>query len=424
MAIPMNAEPGHLPLFRPAAIERAAVTGMTSPLPPTSGKISLAIIFGGCLSVILAGLVLNLPYTEWADARGQLVNSGGLGEIHAPKSGSIERFVVDAGASVKAGQVIAFLTPAEGVGDDRSMLDLSIRSFGDQARHLDAQRKLIEERIASLELVRRQSRINLRRQMNAMSASIGEERSIADGVASLTAAKEQIYARGFLSRIDLLQAKRDVGASRQRILSLEQARDSLERDGLMTDARTQQDISASYTELERTSQQRAELTSEIAKVKIAARVPIRAPTSGIIRDLQSRSREFVSSGQLLAVVSPKFERFDAVLFADARMASFVKPNDELRVELEPFPQEQFGWQVASVDQVDAVGVSETTGSSDRNEQRRLYRIRAHLLTSDMHAFGRKVRLKVGTPVTARLAIRRQSIFMWIIDPLRRLGRIE
>ena len=148
-----------------------------------------------------------------------------------------------------------------------------------------------------------------------------------------------------------------------------------------------------------------------------------APTDGIVTGLVVKPGSAAENGATLGYVVPDRARMEAVLLVPTRSAGFLQSGQEVRLEYEAFPYQQFGRQRATVASISRTVMPAGEQSGPLPVKEPSFRVSARLEQATVAAYGRRTPLQVGMLLKARIATRRQRLFDWLTEPLRSAGAL-
>src|SRR5262245_6640100 len=314
---------------------------------------------------VLAGIVLAATvfagvanYARKANVTGWLVPDQGLIRATAPAAGLMQAVLVSEGEVVERGQRLAEVALATETAAGNAG-EVQARALRQEAVALKARgAATIAKLEAEAELTR--TRLdNLRRELKEIEAQAALQQHRVQLAESQVAIIEPLAAKGMVSLRELeqrrsaaLASQQELAALRRQIVRIERelaegagrlAAIPIELDGARADA-----LSADATLQQRTSE--AEARSAIVVV---------APIGGRIAALPVAAGQPVTAGGTLAIVTPVDGKLEAELLAPSRAIGFIRPGQEVRLQLQAFPYQRFGTVAGTVRSVSSTVLGPT-----------------------------------------------------------------
>jgi multidrug resistance efflux pump len=150
-----------------------------------------------------------------------------------------------------------------------------------------------------------------------------------------------------------------------------------------------------------------------------------APEDGTVEALSVRVGEVVHAGQAIGKLIPAASPLHVVGFLAERDRAFVKPGDEVRLELDQLPHAEYGTLRGRISRIgdDLAAPSEIRDAL--GEQQKLdgasYRVEVQITDASV-AEAAQVKLRTGGLMDVRYTLRRQRLIALVFNPLRRFFR--
>lgn len=364
----------------------------------------------GLLSALALAVLIGVGLTafgsveETSRARGVLRAPFGVQPVVPLTTGTVREVLVESGAPVAAGQVIARLdaTPLRAeLQEAEQRLSLLTKQWEAQRATLHARHErsvaLTKARIALIEQRRgRQEQRIGRREDRAARLHAPE----LDGVVEGTAREETIEA-------------------------LDGARDELLR---LADEHASLELQLSLAESEYAAQIASgeQRVSEAQARRDAARVllqqtELRAPIAGKLESVRAAAGQVVQAGQWFARVVREQVPETILAFAQERDAAFLAPGASATIEIDQLPVSEFGLAKARVVRVgsDLAEPSDLAAALGEAAPKGAFvRVELKLDTGADHERVRPL-LRPGTLVTARIVLRDRRLLAIVFEPARR-----
>jgi multidrug resistance efflux pump len=338
-------------------------------------------------------------------ARGILRPSSGIRVVIAKLDGTVGQVEARSGQQVKAGDVL-----------------VRIEAPPVQAQWLEARRQV--------EAVRRHFKVTATLQ----------DRSHAEQIRRLAARMARLKEQGQSQRRSIamteLNLQRSLELERQGVLSpasVDEAREAL--------ARAERQLSQSGQALETASQEWATLeygrqdslwqrrqTIQSAEVRAEAlafmlgQTVLEAPEDGMVEAMLVKPGEVVRTGQALCKLIPQKVPLEVVAFLEEKDRAFVRPGDEVRLELDQLPYAEYGTVRARIERIsdDLASAFEIQEALGDNPFPGTPTFRVELRLTDTRAVAQAgIPLRSGMLMNARFTLRRQRLITLVLDPLRK-----
>jgi membrane fusion protein len=405
-------------LFRAEALEfqkQYREFGQVAHLRPISQKILAWLLSVAVISLIIFCCLAG--YTRKETVRGYLSPSKGTAEIYAPQMGTVTDLYVSEDQLVTQGDVLFTIdmpqVSAEGVDVNQAVLKglliqkmlLTSQIYAEE-RSTRAEKDRLMQAVASGQTELAQ----LSSQMEFETQQIIIAQKLVDSAA-------KIHASGYLSdpefykrQEELLDAKRDLSALRQRYSAREtelaQTRNSLEQ--LPTE---------SARRLQPLRSEVAQIDQRVAEVSGRRSIAVRAPISGRIANLQATVGQIADPKRLQAEILPSDSRLMATLFVPTRAIGFIKSGQIVRLLYDAFPFQHFGTYSGQVTSVSKTILSDSGVGAPFQLNEPAYKVVAALERQDIDANGGKVPLQAGMLLQADILIEKRTLIGWLLDPL-------
>jgi len=397
-------------LFRKRAIE-AAQQRCFGPViiatPPAAGLLLLVAIIVLCG---LAGAAILIEVPDRVTAVGVLMPRDDLQLIRAQRTGWVERVQVANGDRVVAGAGLLQIADAEAAPQRRPIAD-------ELRLSLETELSLVDD--------------DLRLELSALAqrrASDVRRRNVLQR--HLQSARNETLARHEAARLRQASALRLLKLAESRLVSGQTA-DAAEFDALQARAaehELQRVILAAEAELERIEAalasyesisqraataaaiRRQSLQRQLAGSHLQAALQVMARDDGVVASLAVQEGTFVQAGQLLMTLHQPGSVVEARLFVASAVAGRIRPGQEVRLQLDAYPQQIYGSHKAEVSEVSAVAVSASELALPLPLQGPVFEIRAVARGGN----GMVWRLPPGTVVRAQLIRHRWPLLKWLL----------
>lgn len=466
---PQSAVPGDrstsVATRKPNAIERAflpaAIEIVETPASPTLRWTAAAI----CLAVVVGFLWAAIGEVDMiAAGLGKVVPTGRTKQVQAFESGVVRKILVDDGDTVTEGQELILLDSTIAAADRDRFRDQAMRAHLDVARlgALLAETPATTDPFAGIEaseiaIAEARGRMTADRagrdaKLAATDREIAAKRSDRAGLAAELAKidatlpmaheREQIrraaFERAVGSKLELLNATQAlVELENQRKVLVEKlaAADAAIQAIVADRARIAAEIERDWRgELQRSSRDRAEAASELAKAeRRTGLTSITSPIDGIVQDLAVYTEGgVVQAGQQLLRVVPAGGSLQIEAVIENKDAGFVRAGQEAEIKVDAFPFTRWGFlhgRVLSVardaapdpetQQQTRFGPSPLGGSASelRRSQGLVYVARVSIDKPSLVVEGRETAITPGMSVTAEIKTGKRRIIDYVLSPI-------
>jgi membrane fusion protein len=408
-------------LFRDAVIEARRKRLYGSLIVRTPASLGVAVWCLVLAAAVAAAYALCADYTRWEVVDGYVYPDQGAARLFAPRAGAVARVFVADGQRVKAGTPLVEISIRDlGASDDGARRDMRDLIAAQQAT-AQTQSMLTAQQIRNQADQRRARLSSLRSQLAGLDAQAALQRQKVQALEDMFEGLSETLDRGYIS-------KRDYNARRAELLTERQALTELAgrraETAAAADALALEEASSAIQQgLESGTLQRdlLRIREQAAGLKRDESFIVVAPTDGIVTGLVAKPGSAAESGTTLGYVVPEHARMEAVLLVPTRSAGFLQAGQEVRLEYEAFPYQQFGRQRATVATISRTVMPAGEQSGPLPMKEPSFRVSARLEQSTVAAYGRRTPLQVGMLLKARIATRRQRLFDWLTEPLRSAG---
>jgi membrane fusion protein len=234
---------------------------------------------------------------------------------------------------------------------------------------------------------------------------------------------QTLAAKGYMARREVDARRLTVLTAEQELAGQRRLQATIERDIADINAR----LASIPLEIEaaRSEAQTAQATLQQRRVESEARrlVFVTAPIGGRIAALPVATGQPVAAGGVITVILPTGGRLEAELLAPSRAIGFIKPGQEVALNLQAFPYQRFGTVPGTIRSVSSTVLSPTeVGFAGLNLQEPVFRIRVTMSREAMQAYGQEIPMQPGMLVSAEIVFDRRSLLRWLFDPIYAVGR--
>ncbi|MDF0490153.1 HlyD family efflux transporter periplasmic adaptor subunit [Sphingomonas sp. H39-1-10] len=411
------AEPPPVQLYRPEALDGLRNKhGRPAPLVDVSIWIMVAFVLALLLAV---GLFFSFTtFTRKETVEGWLQPDAGTATISLSRSGVVSRIRVTEGQFVRKGQGLFVISLEQTLADGRTLGERLLSANKQQTDELQLQLNAASASARSQQRTSEEKIASDQAQVRYFEGSISLQRARLELDRATLANYEELGAKGFVSKVLVRQ-------QRAQVLTTQQAINETERQA----AQSRADIAEAQSELARQRfdasqaaaqlrQGRAALQEKLAQNDAERTIIIPAPQDGRIVTLRATAGAPVVPGAPLATLLPTDSHLEAELWVPSRAVGFVRVGDEVRLMFDAFSFERFGTGKGRVISISTTPVDPKELPAPVEAKEVLFRVRVALTSQSITAYGRSWPLAPGSRLRGDLILERQSLFDWILDPLR------
>lgn len=396
---------------------------------------ALAVWLGSVCLLALAGWAALAEVDVVVSVPGTARPAGGVVTLRAPASRRIARVMAAEGDWVEAGALVILL--ADGAADSRwhsgavalaarrhelSVLRAVVRRLDADGPVGDAAPDEVRLRVQELRARRARLQAELRAsvsELEALEARIAAGRQLARIRDARHRAAEDAFARGALSRFELLRVWQETLGQRADLRATEEQAAAL-RERIAAHRHTVREVLAGERQTLATAI--AALQVEIAELEATraeagdrrAEARVVAPSAGVLEQLSVSPGERVERGEVMAVIIPTHRPLLFEARVSPGQAAFVQPGQACRIKLDALPFARYGALPCQVESVSRDVVAPERGGG-------YYLVRVQPAAQALEAGGRPVRLQPGATGWVDLVASRRTVLSFVTEPLRRFA---
>lgn len=378
---------------------------------------------------VVVAVVALVLFLCWGQASrrvrvdGVLLPAQGLVRLVPPQVARVQSVAVEEGQQVKAGQLLMTLS----VDDPRlggPALDHLQQTFSARLESLKASR-------AQMEALAQDQRQSLQSRLQALAQEQREldaqrkwhQQRLALAQQSLDRLKS-LEAQHFISLAQVQAQQETVLGLQADGAALERQRQSLVRDQAEVEGSLRELPLTTQSHLEELARARDEVGELVARAdpKTSDRVlPVTAPADGMVTAIFAGPGQAVSDDYAMASFWPSASRLQAQLYAPSSVLGFVRKGQEVRLRLQAYPYQKFGWVRGRVHQIAMAPTQpqelSTLPLALRSHTEPLYRISVDLPPSLKGPDGRALVLQPGMQLQADVLLEKRTLIEWLFEPL-------
>ncbi len=394
------------------------------------GEVSLAVPISsfrlGLVFVLAAGAAIAFlifaSYAKRTRVQGRLVPDTGVVTVTTSRAGVIGQVLVQEGASVRSGQVLAVIRSGESAqlhGDSAQSLEKLLRTheaairteLSARANDLQAQRRARDSEITSLqaEMSRIDSEIEIRRRQIIASKQLEDRYAALAKLGHVSSLQVQQQTHAHLEQLAQFQDLKRARITTLRGIEAERAKQSQLPDQLRI-------LQA------QSSERLADLGRQATEVALSGALMLKAPLAGVISSVSLTPGQSVQPGQAIMAIVPTGSVLQAQLWVPSQAIGLMRDGDAVWLRFDAFPFQQFGQypgRIVRISQTPMRPDSDAAQASAPSAEAKalLFRVVVALEKSQVRAFGKHFALKPGLTLEADVIGVRQPLWRWLYAPI-------
>jgi membrane fusion protein len=408
-------------LFREQSVEfqRQRLHGEVVLLPKMSHTV---IIFGLVVWVFIVFVwLITGNFARKETVTGWLEPTKGVVRIYPESNGLVNQIMVKEGDTVVKSQPIIIIKSAATMSSGEN-LELRITN------ELETQKKLL-----SSEIIRTKNIFDLKLKeiANKRDSALQDLKMLEIQKSNLSlrldlVGKQQVRFntlkdRGYASNSDLdriTEQELSVRNEHQIILNEIEIRKNLLQQYSLSMQMIPEESSAALSLLET---KKSQIDLQIDELNIQGSRMIRAPSDGVVDNLQARIGQRVYSGKgdvpLLTIV-PSDDVLFANLLVPVRSSGFLQKGQEITIRYDAFPYQKFGLYSGTIQRIsETIFMPNELTVTPLPVDGPVYLVSVQLDSSNVSAYGKKFPLKSGMTISADIKLDERSLMQWFLEPI-------
>jgi membrane fusion protein len=384
-----------------------------------SAPISLQLFTGflGITGLAIIALLIFGSFDRRETLSGWISPDTGLAHIFPPGSGVVDALLVSEGQPVVEGTALFSLSTdtdsgGNGPNTERVLTQLSTErtALEDQqsasVRSSLVRRREIEGRIQGLQA-----------QRSHLIAELDIQDHRVSNAKQTLARLSDLSAQGYVSVLEQQRFADDFSSQKQH-------REELLRSRLETEtnlATLRHQLQSLPIDLEQSlaaqRQQIADLNLRSAQSEHDRRLIARAPIAGTVTAVLARKGSFVSPARAEMTILPQGGVLQAVLYAPSRAAGLLRKGQQVKIQYDAFPFQQFGTGSGRIASVSRTILSPKDIEYPLSEPTPVYRVTVSIEQNVVRAYGDEFPLQAGMTLKADVVLERRRLWQLLFDPL-------
>jgi len=374
--------------------------------------------------VFIVYFITSWEYVKRASVPGVVESASGVLKILPSQPGIITRLFVREGDHVKKGEILLQMSNehngGSGVNISQAINDKTTLKLVAMKQEMVETLRLNDEDLQSS----KESLGVLKNTRTALINQIEHQRNRVEESQKNLSNYERLKSSGFMSALQVSQQTADVLDQQTRL-------DISQKDLIAVDG----DIKKIYREISNIPRKKiiaraqlsrniATLQNEISQLDSDQSWSILAPMDGVITTVSVSSGQSIASSSNLISILPNNAELRVRLYAPSKSLGFIKDNQEVKMKVDAFPYQKFGWLEGKVKfisesptAVSEINPSQIAFAKDGQSQEPLFSILVIPENNYMFAYGKKEYLKPGMQLQAEVSLDRRKLYEWIFEPI-------
>jgi len=405
-------------LFRQEAVEEQTnrLYGEVLVIPQITHSVVLILLSVWIIAVV-AWASLH-TYTKKITVLGWVEPDEGTVRVYSEGAGIVKKLLVREGESVSEGQPLIVVN-----GDKilESGEHLEVVLF----KEYQTQKQLIADQLGRAETLRKMKEVDIENKLSAAN----EDLRLLGRLMDTTQQRYDAALKNFnkMKRLNELGhvASVELDRAKEQYLILLSEQQSLLRDQVskknlllqldMERQLAQSDFASSQDML---NTRLSDLAQEIAKLSGDRAHIVKAPKSGVVRNLQAREGLNTSTATPLLTILHVDASLSLNLLVPVKASGFLKEGQDVELKYDAFPYQKFGLYKASITNVsNSVFLPGEIVDVPIPVEEAVYRIKGAIASNVVKAYGKEIELKPGMTVSANIRLDSRSLLEWIFDPI-------
>lgn len=385
----------------------------------TAIPLSLTIIsiLCGSLMVVVAIVMIFVPYTRVERVQGRVEAEQGVIKIYAQAASNVVIRHVSEGEVVHKGQPLLTLSDERklnsgdgmqlALGKQSSLKAETIRQEMQNIQSLYTS----EQTLLDVQIRRKQSEVDQTK------ANVDIQERSFQLAKEVFKRRSELVNRGFVSKESLsdeeqklLLAEASYEAAKKDLISFQAAVEELQANKSTLARRREKELFPLTRTLSATSQESIDFEAKKEFV-------ISATAEGIVSMLLPKPGDTVLENEYLLSILPNNSRFLVNLYIPSSAIGFIKPQTAVRLRYEAYPYQKFGEYRGVVKTISSTALDSRELKLPSLSADSYYRVQVEPDEQTVHAYGRRFSLHDGMKVEADVEVETRKILEWVLEPI-------
>lgn len=409
-------------LFRDEAVEyqRSKLVGDVILYVPAK----YSIIIGICAFIIfLVGVFLvTQEYVTKQRVSGFLIPSSGLTKISVDQPSTIRSLYVSVGDDINQREHLMLVSTEKNSSTGINISDEMFQSF-------EREKNKIQHRIDmennNLELKKHHIELAIQNIHGEIDSNRNELKLLENSVKISNLQHEKLKKlaqNGFASKAHADSEELNLIQYQQQLNNLSRAIESkvkeieIKRNEINLEQIRSQDMISSLSQRnEQINQQQITISNIDGQV-------IRSPVEGIITSIFEQEGSYLMPGNIAIVIQSRDDPLIAKLAVPSKSIGLIVEDQQVAIYFDAFPYQRFGIFRGTVTKISRNIISPREFSGPLDTPESFYFVDVALNKQYIEAYGKRIPLIAGMKLDAEIALERNTLFEWIISPLKSIAR--
>ncbi|HET9865160.1 MAG TPA: HlyD family efflux transporter periplasmic adaptor subunit [Steroidobacteraceae bacterium] len=372
-------------------------------------------------AVLLVALafVCTASYARVETVTGVVTLDKGVISIVPSRSGIVTELPVREGSVVRPGDTLLKVRAEEELQAGETAPERILVALDQQDRSFETQAEYLA-RASAVEQARLTGQVEgLTREIEGLDAQIALQERVTELAARLLRHARQLSADGFISKHDLDVSESDLLSKRQQLTQLRQSRESKRTELANARRAIAQAAANAQAQVAGLSSSRAQVALQAAQAHSAQGYALTSPVNGTVTAVTARVGQVASTSTPTMLVVPNGSNPVAELFAPSSAVGFLEVGQDVRLNIDAFPYEQFGVVQGRIEEIASAAVMRTMADG---RSAPIYLIEVSLPQPWIMGFGRRHPLLAGMTLSARIVTRKRTLLEWLFEPIYSMSR--
>lgn len=392
--------------------------------PPLLSKAPSGLVMG-LLAVLAAGTLLafatTFRFAQKEQVRGYLTPASGWSRVSSRDFAFVEQLLVGAGDIVRAGDVLLELSSGQGLDRAETVSRRLLAEIRARKSRLEDRTRLIDSQYDLDRALHVQERGANERELARLEQELSFHRSHLETARKRLEKNRWLNVSGLLSDENIMTLQDEVAShslgvsgkerEAERLRSILNTSDMRLRK-LSVDAQREQAIIAGQIHA---------LAMEESRIRVQGAARVLAPRDGVVASIRVRAGDQLQPGDVLLDIVPETRSLQARLFARSSAMGYVKPGQQVKVDLDAFSYRRYGAQTGKVRAIFEttlkIGELDMAPSLGISPGEPVFQISVDFPEGFQLAPEQQNNLRPGMTLTADLVIDRRTLLDWILEPL-------
>lgn len=433
----LTKSPDTEPTIVPQQLFRSQVLASRKSFPDNvilrhSNRVNLFVGFIALVVAAVVGTIIFGSISKKVRVTGIVVSGGGSITVSSPAAGTLSKIYVTEGQYIRAGTTLFEVSTDRTIGAGSAS---------------DALRSRVRERVAALkEEFSAIQAAELRRIEEILIRAQGAQREL-DAVTEERVLTEKRLTIA-LTRVERARALRDKGfyslsqgedeevkilEIRARLNALERSHQQLVTSGASLAAEAKLVKMNVRTAAAQIAGKQAMLEQELVEAESRQSLRIVSFGDGTISNIAYHVGQNITTGQVLASVTPSSSRFEVHLYVPNRMIGLLRHGQAVSIRYHAFPYQQYGRHAGEIREIGNTPFAPTEipnflastilGNAHLNRPQNslpegLFRVKVRIDPKFSDPQGSTLTLKQGMTLDADINGRQHKIWRWMLEPFR------